>query len=163
MQIDLALKDEKEATFGKNKHMTEPNPELMQISLNDFGESDTDSAIDFLSPKDSPLNRIPGAPTSGASVFQFNNSTVPPSKIEEELESENEELESEEEFDIKDVTKGLFERVLQEELKFCMNINQRNEVQQKTYVKPPSYISEIVSEDWNTDLDHSDIDRNVSG
>jgi len=89
----------------------------MSISLNDYGESDTESAVDFLSPKESPLNRIPGAPTSSASVFQFNASTVPPEQIKEEVESEaaeseTEDLESEEEFDIKDVTKGLFERVL---------------------------------------------------
>ena len=127
MQIDLALKDEKEATFGKNKGLTEPSPELMTISLNDYGESDTESAVDFLSPKESPLNRIPGAPTSSASVFQFNASTVPPEKITEEMESETEDLESEEEFDIKDVTKGLFERVLYEELMFCLNLNPSNE------------------------------------
>ena len=86
----------------------------MTISLNDYGESDTESVCDFLSPKDSPLNRIPGA----GSVFNFNVSNIP--QIEEEGESED--LQSEEEIDIKDVTKGLFERVLSEELGYCMGL-----------------------------------------
>ena len=167
MQIDLALKDvdEKEATFGKNKHLTEPSPELMTISLNDFGDSDVESAVDFLSPKESPLNRIPGAPMSNASVFQFNAPTIPPQKIEEEVEreieceeSENEELESEEEFDIKDVTKGLFERVLKEELMYCLNINQILEERPKREEK-----ESFVSEEWNTSYDNSDISNtNIS-
>jgi hypothetical protein len=56
--------DEKEATFGKGLEavLNPSSPELMTISLNDYGESDCESATDFLSPKASPMNRIPSAP-----------------------------------------------------------------------------------------------------
>ena len=117
---ELAIKDEKEATFGKDKRRAYASPELMTISLTDFGESDNESVLDFLSPKESPLNRIPGAPTGIPSVFNFNDSKIP--EIEEEYESEEQQSEEEsgeeeeEEIDIKDVTRGLFERVLQEEM-----------------------------------------------
>jgi len=111
----LGIKDEKEATFGKEKRPKHPSPELMTISLTDYGESDNESVIDFLSPKESPLNRIPGAPTGVSSVFNFNDSRIP--EIEEEYESEDLQSE-EEEIDIKDVTRGLFERVLKEEMAY---------------------------------------------
>ena len=122
---EMLIKDEKEATFGKGKLKLpkNPSPELMTISLTDMGESDNESVMDFLSPKESPLNRIPGAPTGGPSVFNFNDSRIP--EIEEVYESEDLEsdddldftdLQSEEEIDIKDVTRGLFERVLKEEM-----------------------------------------------
>jgi hypothetical protein len=82
--------DEKEATFGKGLEgvLNPSSPELMTISLNDYGESDCESATDFLSPKASPMNRIPGAPTHvPPKTFNFQI----PAIVEEAAEHKEEE------------------------------------------------------------------------
>jgi hypothetical protein len=88
--VAVPAEDEKEATFGKDQLPSGPSPELMTISLNDYGESDTESAGDFLSPKASPMNRMPGAPTHVPKQFNFNI----PQKIPEEGEQQEESGES---------------------------------------------------------------------
>ena len=79
--------DEKEQTFGKElKGSLNPSsPELMTISLNDLGESDNESVTDFLSPKASPMNRMPGAPTHAPKSFNF---AIPAIKEAEEHREE---------------------------------------------------------------------------
>jgi hypothetical protein len=106
--------DEKEATFGADKLPVNPSPELMTISLNDLGESDNESVSDLISPKASPMNRIPSAPTHVPKHFNF---TSVPTKIEEEEDSE-EDNDSDEEIDVDDMTDVFLRAIIEGEMDY---------------------------------------------
>jgi hypothetical protein len=137
----------------------------MTISLNDLGESDTESVSDLISPKASPMNRIPSAPTHAPKQFNFTNIDQ---KIDEETDSES-DYQSDEEIDIGDMTEALLRDIIWEEMDFCLEVVEEQAVGlQQHLLTPPSLGKSSgpgekgsFESEWNTSMDKSGLDFGI--